>query len=495
MGLKEKLEELASKQYRRVARGLDPSEVEFSIRQAADLAQELIQRNEAMEKELVEFREQEGWMKRTLLHAEKIASAIQGEAATEAATIRAKAEIEAAEVVDQARKKAEVQERVLISRRTLVEKRMALYEHESNLLLYRLYDLAKHHVDELGQEVSSEVKSLLQRMGTDWEMLPQLPFPASEDPSNPEVLETKQARMETPPLRITSTEPEMVIPPVRTVLEPVPPPPQKEPFIFPISKPPVAPTLPEEPIFLQSSDRLSPSHPPSFVSSAEEKPLPTILREEPIAADRVENQSPAPGKESVVLRTLEGAPSIRTTPDPRNSSQAPIPPTSVGLINFANPLEELAAITAEEESTARKNQVTQPITSPAFGTLASVAHTPPQLFVNEPTPKVQIDAMIRQNKTAEATQKEKVEEVSAEKKPPIANDMPSSTSAWGEERQRVEESLLCGRRLVREIRDTQGRLVVGSGALVTRELIHFLIGKGLYGELVASVSDEKDPAR
>ncbi|MEI6310521.1 MAG: DivIVA domain-containing protein, partial [bacterium] len=133
MGLKEKLEELASKQYRRVARGLDPSEVEFAIRQVADLAQELIQRNEAMEKELVEFREQEGWMKRTLLHAEKIASAIQGEAAIEATTIRAKAEIEAAEVVDQSRKKAEVQERVLISRRILVEKRMALYEHESNL--------------------------------------------------------------------------------------------------------------------------------------------------------------------------------------------------------------------------------------------------------------------------------------------------------------------------------------------------------------------------
>ncbi|MBE3088147.1 MAG: DivIVA domain-containing protein, partial [Chloroflexi bacterium] len=81
MGLKEKLEELASKQYRRVARGLDPSEVELAIRQVTDLAQELIQRNEAMEKELVQSREQEGWMKRTLVHAERIASAIQEEAA------------------------------------------------------------------------------------------------------------------------------------------------------------------------------------------------------------------------------------------------------------------------------------------------------------------------------------------------------------------------------------------------------------------------------
>jgi hypothetical protein len=37
--------------------------------------------------------------------------------------------------------------------------------------------------------------------------------------------------------------------------------------------------------------------------------------------------------------------------------------------------------------------------------------------------------------------------------------------------------------------------VIGSGALVTRQLIHFLIDKGLYGELVASVSIEKEPTR
>jgi hypothetical protein len=106
-----------------------------------------------------------------------------------------------------------------------------------------------------------------------------------------------------------------------------------------------------------------------------------------------------------------------------------------------------------------------------------------------------VETVMRQKKAGETTQKGKAEEASAEKTPPDENGLASPPGAWGEERQRVEESLLCGRRLVREIRDTQGRLVVGSGALITRELIHFLIGKGLYGELVASVSDEKDPAR
>ena len=460
MSLKEKLEELTSREYRRVARGLDPSEVELAIRQVVDLSQELIQRNEAMEKELVQSREQEGWMKRTLVHAERIASAIQEEAAKEALTVRAKAEIEAAEVVDQSRKKTEAQERVLINRRTLVEKRMALYEHESNLLLYRLHDLAKHHVDELGQEVSSEVKSLLQRMGTDWEMLPQLPFPVSEGPSNTELPEAKPVAMETPPPRIVSADPGTATPPARTVIEPVPPPPRREPFVSRVPEPPVAPAL----------------------------------REEPNVAFHEENPAAASRKESIVLRTLEGAPSVRTMPESRSSPQGSTPPTGAGMINFANPLEELVAITAEEESASQKT-VNQAMTNPPVGTPAPAARTPPQLSANKPTATGQVEAVVRQNKTVEASQKGKAEEASAEKKPPSANDIPSPTAAWGEERQRVEESLLCGCRLVREIRDTQGRLVVGSGALVTRELIHFLISKGLYGELVASVSDEKEPAR
>jgi hypothetical protein len=412
MDYRQKIDELSSSKIRRVFRGFDTNEVLQAFREWQGLSRELLQRNELLAAELAKSQETETIMRKTILHADKIATAIQDQANTEAANTKAKAEQEVATIVEQARKKAEAQERALIDRRTILERKMDLYEHESNLLLYRFYDLAKYHLDELGQEVSTEVKSLLQRLGTDWEMIPQLPFPFMEGkearhPQAEEAIlhEMQQERSypeQTPEPTSPGETPEKVDEPARQSVE-------------------------EATTTVVSQEAHPP--PPPFKRETESQP-PSVLAEGSLTA----GITPEPG-----AIAMESAP------------ETTIPPQVSPPVPAIEPVQQVPA----------------PPRSSRFDWKAEGSAPEPA------------------EKSPEA--------ISVE--PPIPLRKPEGAKATpAEELRRVEEALLCGRRLIRDVRDSQGRLVVGQGTKVTREMIHFLIGKSLYGELLASVSDDNEGA-